>query len=453
MRKIFLSSTARDLGEHCADLARALNALRDYHCVWMKDFYASNATSVESVQKRVQECDVYIGVVGMLYGSCPTGSKISFTQHEYEAAITKHLPRLIFMTTEDFLMSANLMESEASRASQERFRNRLRQERMLNSFYDPKDLKALVIASLRDWELENVEEVSKESSPSTSEPNLGSNVHKLCDRGPQEDAFKKFFRGKIKELPGVPQIYVLQGEERESHHSLIDRLCTVTIEKQLIPQLSLPKEAVTSRLIEWPDPDSPSPREALLDHLFVKIAENEAYPEPNPATFAELRLVTLRGMLALKHEIRVTRWTHRLYLLLDWYCGFWDEVATFQPTRQLFIFLSILYPDGIKEDGWKSWLPFVLSFGACEQDLIDLLNRRQRETERNSGMCPILRLPELRCVANRHVMQWFNANAIRKPIDWERQRQRLFPKRDCVHMASLEPELEQIVARNRNQRQ
>jgi hypothetical protein len=53
------------------------------------------ARPVEYVQKRVQECDVYIGGIGMLYGSCPKGSKKSFTCHEYEAAVTKDTPRLI----------------------------------------------------------------------------------------------------------------------------------------------------------------------------------------------------------------------------------------------------------------------------------------------------------------------------------------------------------------------
>src|ERR1700736_142888 len=157
MREIFLSSTARDLGEYCADLAQALNALKGYKCVWMKNFYASDATSVEFVQKRVQECDLYIGVIGVLFGSCPLGSQKSFTQHEYEAAITKNMPRLIFMTTEDFRLPANLRESDTNSALQGEFRIRLQQERICKFFNDARDLKAFAIASLKEGEAESVE--------------------------------------------------------------------------------------------------------------------------------------------------------------------------------------------------------------------------------------------------------------------------------------------------------
>ena len=455
MREIFLSSTARDLGDYCAELAQALNALKGYKCVWMKNFYASDSTSVEFVQKRVQECDLYIGVIGMLFGSCPLGSQKSFTQHEYEAAITKNMPRLIFMTTEDFRLPANLRESDTNSALQGEFRHRLQQERICKFINDERDLKASAIASLKEWEVESVEAPApaKPMRLPAAEPNLGLSVHQLCDRGPQEDVFKVFFRQKIKEIPGVPQIYIVSGEERESLQSLIDRFCTVTIEKHLIPQLNLPREPVTRRLVDWPDPNSPSPKDALLDRLFARVAEEEAYPDPNAEAFVALRLLTYRGILALKHEVRVPRWTQNLLVLVEWYCRFWDQVASHRPARQLVVFLSILYPDGTKEEGWKSWLPFSVAFGPCERDLIDLQNRRQRETENNPRMCPIIRLPELRCVGHHHVMDWFSTNGICELHERESHREKLFTKRDCVHMANLEPELEKIVASYRKQRQ
>jgi hypothetical protein len=76
MRKIFLSSTAKDLGSCCAELARALNALEGWHCVWMGDFNASDTASV--VRRTFRSA----------------GSEISFTQHEDESAVTKGMTRL-----------------------------------------------------------------------------------------------------------------------------------------------------------------------------------------------------------------------------------------------------------------------------------------------------------------------------------------------------------------------
>jgi hypothetical protein len=55
-------------------------------------------------------------------------------------------------------------------------------------------------------------------------------------------------------------------------------------------------------------------------------------------TFVNLRLLTVGGMLALKHEIREKRWTAKVLRLIDWYCRFWDEVAAHNPMRQLMVF-------------------------------------------------------------------------------------------------------------------
>jgi len=365
------------------------------------------------------------------------------------------MPRLIFMTTEDIRLPANLRESDANSALQGEFRHRLQQERICKFFCDARDLKASAIASLKEWEAESTRAPVPGMAMSlpSAEPNLGMCVHQLCDRGPQEDVFKVFFRQKIKESPGVPQVYIVRGEEREALQSLIDRFCSVTIEKYLIPQLSLPREPVTRRLVDWPDPNSPSPKDALLDRLFAKIAGDEAYPDPNAEAFVALRLLSYRGILALKHEVRASRWTKNLLLLIEWYFRFWDQVASHRPPRQLLIFISILYPDGTREDGWKSWLPFSVAFGPCERDLIDLQNRRQREIENNPCMCPVSRLPELRCVEHQHVMEWFSANGICNLHERESYREKLFSKRACIHMANLEPELERIVSSYRKQSQ
>jgi hypothetical protein len=451
MRKIFLSSTARDLGQCCGDLARVLNALEGWHCVWMEDFNASDATSVEYCQKRVQQCDVYVGVIGPLFGSCPTNSNISFTQHEYDAAITKGMPRLIFLTKENFLLPANLMDSDVQRQAQQKFRNRVCQERIARFFDDPNDLKAHVIASLFSLGEATGETTRPSSRESNGEPNLGAEVHRLCDRGPQEDEFTLFFRRVNKELPYLPHIYILRGEERESLDSLVDRFRCVTI-GNLISQLNLPRGPVICRLVTWPDSVSQHPEEALAAQLFKKIADKEEYQELNAAALANLALMKVDGILALKHEIRAKRWTLKVANLIDWYCRFWDEVAALRPKRRILIFLSILYPNGTKEHSWKSWVPFPLVFGPVERDLIKLQNRRQRETEKNPQMCPIARLPEIRCVRDDHLREWFSTNEICEQHEREMHCEKLFARRNCLHMAELEPELKEIVRTYRNRK-
>jgi hypothetical protein len=54
MRKIFVSSSTKGLGEYCAELAKAL-AREGFQCVSMEDVSASDAASIEYRQRHVQE--------------------------------------------------------------------------------------------------------------------------------------------------------------------------------------------------------------------------------------------------------------------------------------------------------------------------------------------------------------------------------------------------------------
>jgi hypothetical protein len=139
----------------------------------------------------------------------------------------------------------------------------------------------------------------------------------------------------------------------------------------------------------------------------VKTAEHEPYQALDAAALVKLALLRVDGILALKHEIHGKRWTPKVVRLIDWYCRFWDEVAASHPKRRILVFLSILYPNGTKEHSWKSRLPFPIVYGPVERDLIMLQNRRQRETEENPQMCPVARLPEIRCVRDIHLREWF----------------------------------------------
>jgi len=454
-RKIFLGSTTPDLAECASEVARVLGAQEGWDRVRMEDFKRSGALSVGQYQKCVQECDVYVGICGVLYGDCLQGSETSVAEHEYEAAVTKGIPRLLFLTSDDFRVPTDLSEPDSQRQGQlqQKFRSRLKQEPRVRYFDTVDDLKAVVSTSLLALLKEAMEGSRVPFGDRTAKPQFGLGIYRLCDRGPQEDAFTLFFRQKMRDTPIVPQIYILQGEERENLDSLIDRFCTVTIEKHLIPQLNLPRVPVTCRLVQWPDPNSPAPEEAVKLQLFAKVAEDdEFYPALDSATFVKLRLLSASGILALKHEIRETHWSAKVLRLIDLYCRFWDEVATHRPTRRLLIFISILYPDGTREDGWKSRLPFSFMFGPVERDLNELQNRRKGATGRNPYLCPIARLPEVYCVRANHLMDWFSSFQLCELHERESHRNQLFAKRECVHMAHLEPELKKIVTTWREKR-
>ena len=87
MHKVFLSSTARDLQAYRDEVFHALQKCDDVHVVRMEDFGARAERTDEYCRRKVAECDLFVGIVGHYFGSCPKGSDKSYTQQEYDAAV------------------------------------------------------------------------------------------------------------------------------------------------------------------------------------------------------------------------------------------------------------------------------------------------------------------------------------------------------------------------------
>ena len=144
IRTVFLSSTARDLAEYRQAVYDAIEGLDGYHCVRMENFGARDWDADEFCRAKVAECDLLVGIVGHLYGSCPEGKEQSYTEREYEAAIAAGIPRLMFFAPGEFPVPANLIESDEERKKQHNFRERVSRERIRDSFTSPEDLAGKV---------------------------------------------------------------------------------------------------------------------------------------------------------------------------------------------------------------------------------------------------------------------------------------------------------------------
>jgi len=152
VRKVFLSSTARDLATHREAVYRAISGLDGFQCVRMEDFGARDQAADPFCRALVKECGVFVGLAGHLYGSSPDGSETSFTEGEYEAAVKVDTPRLLFLASDDLPMASSLRESDALWQRQQDFRERLKKERIVAFFADPGALAAQVVTALRNLE-------------------------------------------------------------------------------------------------------------------------------------------------------------------------------------------------------------------------------------------------------------------------------------------------------------
>jgi len=68
--------------------------------VGMEDFVPSESTPAEYIRDKVDECDLYVGIIGKRYGHVEPGSGMSMTEIEYHQAVAGGKPLRIFVMDE-----------------------------------------------------------------------------------------------------------------------------------------------------------------------------------------------------------------------------------------------------------------------------------------------------------------------------------------------------------------
>lgn len=101
MRKtVFISSTFLDLKEERKKVWECLEKF-DVVVKGMEQFGARKTDPLTTCLSEVEQSDIYIGIVGLRYGSEDPDSGKSFSQLEYEKAIEKNKEILIYLTDEE----------------------------------------------------------------------------------------------------------------------------------------------------------------------------------------------------------------------------------------------------------------------------------------------------------------------------------------------------------------
>ncbi|HVT19133.1 MAG TPA: DUF4062 domain-containing protein [Thermoanaerobaculia bacterium] len=293
MWTVFLSSTSVDLAPYRDAVHRAVSDLDGFHCIWMEGFGARDAAPLDLITQKVRECDLFVGILGWLHGSCPSGNQLSFTEIEYDAAVAYGRPRLVFVTPESFPMQGNLRENDQKWQRQRDFRERVSRERVRATFFAPDSLASEVIKAIRNWERSKETRAEARSAGTAAEaaPDLGPLVCKMCDREPQETQFKANFGFSLRERKGLPQVYVLCGEERECPESLVERLTKLHLCRHASQIAGENKGAVAIRRVAWPEVGELDERyQRLIANLFDSFdpGYEMAHEDLSPAGFALL---------------------------------------------------------------------------------------------------------------------------------------------------------------------
>lgn len=151
--QVFISSTFSDLKEERkAIMETLLNA--KYITAGMEMFSASNDEQFKYIKKIIDTCDYYILVIGARYGSINPTTGISFTEQEYDYAVSKNIPVLAFLHNDPYNLPTEKRDDD-KRELLEAFRDKVSLSRLCRMWNKSNELVPSVLASLIEETSEN----------------------------------------------------------------------------------------------------------------------------------------------------------------------------------------------------------------------------------------------------------------------------------------------------------
>jgi hypothetical protein len=156
--KIFLSHTS-EFSSYPRDKSYFTHAVEavekiGHKCVEMAGFSAQSTPPEVYDANRVKECDVYIGILGMRYGTL-TSEGISHTEHEYNTALEQNKKIFVFILDQksvDTKLPIDALISGQTHKNLEAFKYKVKKNKIVKFFKSPDDLHNLICDALRKLE-------------------------------------------------------------------------------------------------------------------------------------------------------------------------------------------------------------------------------------------------------------------------------------------------------------
>jgi Domain of unknown function (DUF4062) len=145
-----ISSTARDLPEHRKEVLDACLRMGMFPMM-MEHLPASDTEAIMASLRLVGDADIYIGVFAHRYGYVPQENnpqQLSITEMEYNRAVERGIPRLVFLMDKAHPITADAVERGEGASKLVNLKKRIETESVVNYFKSPADLRAHVINSL-----------------------------------------------------------------------------------------------------------------------------------------------------------------------------------------------------------------------------------------------------------------------------------------------------------------
>ncbi len=148
---VVISSTSQDLSEHRTKVQEAC-LRQDMFPKMMEHLPTNSDDAIKASLKLVDEADIYIGIFAYRYGYIPDGYDLSITEMEYNRAVERGIPLLLFIMHEDHeIKKAEYVERGVGGEKIEALKERMKKVQVVNFFKSADHLMALVIHSLSQY--------------------------------------------------------------------------------------------------------------------------------------------------------------------------------------------------------------------------------------------------------------------------------------------------------------
>lgn len=264
--QVFISSTFTDLKDARERVFKTLLCI-DCMPSGMEFFPASDDEQFDFIKRIIDDCDYYLLIVSGRYGSVASDG-ISYTQKEYEYAISKGIPVIVFLRNNiDKLPVCDTDSNDEDRAKLKKFREQVSRGRMVR-FWDTEDELATQVAV-------SLQQAFK------LHPASG---WVRCGTGESEELFLKLREANRRIVELEEQVCKLQTEVVESDENM----------SPLAERLTLDAEVTLHTTFEVKYPDSDFWETEFSEHT---VCLRDLYDEFAPSIISPVREAELRKII------------------------------------------------------------------------------------------------------------------------------------------------------------
>ena len=154
--QVFISSTYTDLIEERKKVQEIL-LMADCIPAGMEAFVATNDEQFEIIKKVIDLCDYYVLIIGGRYGNINKTTGLSYTEMEYDYAVSQGIPVLVFAIDESIKLSDKKKEKDIEVLYKlNQFRAKAMTNRLASIWKDLGDLSGKVAISIMKAKEEDI---------------------------------------------------------------------------------------------------------------------------------------------------------------------------------------------------------------------------------------------------------------------------------------------------------